>query len=395
MGAVLVLSAIVAQVSSEPASFRAGVALVQEGRLEEAERAFLEALAESPSHAPSSVALARLYSRSERFLDARRTLEEGLLHHPRGIVLLNELGSLLLAANHASEAVPHFQRALAVQGENPRARAGLARSLFAAGEAAYSLNRDVEAAELLEGAASLSPVDAPAWILLGKIHYRRADHERARGAFERALEADPASEEARFYLGEIDRAALRFEEAVGHYQSSSSVESLRGLAQALQKLERYDEAEEALENALSLSTDPETFYLLGSLLLEKGETDDAVAALVKARALDPHHLEARYLLGTLLARLGRVEDAREELDTFRKLKSFEEEKEKLAVAILERPGEADSYRPLIQLYHEHGRDREALPYLEKALQLAPEDPELLDLRRRIQDDRGAPGKTRC
>jgi tetratricopeptide (TPR) repeat protein len=429
------------------------VALVQEGRLEDAERAFLTALSESPAHAPSSVQLARIYSRWGRPEDARRTLEVALGHRPNGIVLLNELGSLLIVEKKTAEARPLFERAVAVEPKNARARLGLAESLGELGDLegalasldearsldvrhpglevyratilsrlgrpgeavevlervlesspdapeaqrlfgllAYSLNRDSQAFDLLTRVLARNHADAEARVTLGKIFYRRADYESARLTFERVLEGDEANEQAHFYLGEIERASQRFEEAARHYEKADSAEARRGLAAALLKMGRYDEAEQALEQALSSETEPgerdETLYLLGSLRTERGDDEGAVAALTEASRIDPYHPETRYLLGTILARLGRGEEARKELEAFRSLKAFEERKEKLELVILERPAEADSYRPLVELYLEHGRGAEALPFLQKALALAPGDPSLLTLSARIHA--GAP-----
>jgi Tfp pilus assembly protein PilF len=97
---------------AEPPSFREGLALVEAGRLEEAEKAFLAALASSPSHAPTSVALAKLYSQMGRHSEAQRVLEEALRLRPDGVVLWNELGSLLLATDRPQEAESRFRRVL-------------------------------------------------------------------------------------------------------------------------------------------------------------------------------------------------------------------------------------------------------------------------------------------
>ncbi len=452
---ILLLAGLLAQAAQEPPSFRAGLALFQEGRLEEAEKAFITALTESPAHAPSSVQLARIYSRWDRPEDARRTLEQALERRPNGIVLLNELGSLLIAENRAVEARPIFERAVRSDPRNPRARLGLAESLGELGDLegalaalnearaldvrhpglevyratllsdlarpgeavevlesllesspdapearrllgliAYSLNRDSQAAYALVGVLAKNPADVEARVTLGKIYFRRADYDEAGLTFARVLEDDEASEDAHFYLGEIARASQRFEEAAHHYERASSSAARKGLGEALLKLGRYDEAESALERALSEDTEPgeraETLYLLGSLRNERGDAEGAVSALEEAAKSDPHHLETRYLLGTTLARLGRSEDARTELEAFRGLKAFEERKEKLELAILERPAEADAYRPLIELYLDHGRGAEALPFLEKALALAPGDPSLLALSVRIRE-----GVPRC
>jgi tetratricopeptide (TPR) repeat protein len=189
-------------------------------------------------------------------------------------------------------------------------------------------------------------------------------------------------------LGELDAAALRFEEAVAHYREVGSAESDMAMAEALSKLGGNEEAIEALERALTLLRDPRSRararYLEARVRLERADEKSALAALLEARRLDPYHLETRYLLGTTLARLGRAEEARAELDSFRKLKAFEQEKEKLEHAILERPEDGESYRPLIELYLDSGRQDEARVFLEKALLLSPESPHLRELERRAR-----------
>jgi Flp pilus assembly protein TadD len=519
MGVALLLVALGIQPASEPKAFREGVQFLQAGRIQEAEAAFLAVIVATPEDAPSRVQLSRIYVRQGRAADAVRVLEDGLRYRPKGIGLLNELGTLLLAGGRAEEAEARFREALVVEPRNPRSVMGLARSLAATGHVAdgaavvekaleespgagelyfllgslrvhldqyqkaldaltranelgvespgvdvyraialaalgrrdeaektlrlvlernpgapearkqlglllvetrpgealdqlsqaldavpddlqtletagllaVTLNRDEKAIELLSRALALDPSNTRMWLALGETHYRRAESKEARAAFEHALESDtksPAeSESAHFYLGEIDFADRQFEQAAAQYRQSTSIEARRGLAEALSKSGHGDEAASVVEEALAASQDARskaaTLRLSAELHLDRGEDDAALAALSQAKALDPNRAETRYLLGTLLARLGRTTDAEEELAAFRSLKAFDEEKEKLQVAILERPSEAESYRPLIELYVKAGREEEARSLIEKALLLAPGDPELRDLARKL------------
>jgi len=312
-------------------------------------------------------------------LDEARSLD---VRHP-GLEVYR--ATVLAQLGRPGEAVEVLERVLESNPDAPEAQRLL-------GLLAYSLNRDSQARDALTKALARNPADAEARLTLGKIYVRRADYENARLAFERVLEDDQANGEAHFYLGEIARASQRSDEAVGHYQKASSAAARKGLGAALLRMGRYDEAETAFAQALAEETGPreraETLYLLGSLRNERGDEEGAVAALMEASRMNPHHPETRYLLGTILARLGRGEEARKELDAFRNLEAFEEKKGKLELAILERPSEAGSYRPLIELYLEHGRGAEALAFLDKALALAPEDAALLLLSARIHE--GAP-----
>lgn len=326
-----------------------------------------------------AVALAGLGRRDE----AEKTLRLVLERSPDAPEARKQLG-LLLVETRPGEALDHLTRALeALPDDRP--------TLQTAGLLAVTLNRDQQAIELLSRALVLDTSQARLWLALGETHYRRTESEKARDAFERALGAEPSeseSETAHFYLGELDFADRRFDQAAAQYRQCSSLDARRGLAESLSKMGRGDEAAVVVAEALAASHDPRSkaaiLRLSAELHLDRGEDQEALDALSKAKALDPNRVETRYLLGTLLARLGRTAEAREELAAFRRLKAFDEEKEKLQVGILERPSEADSYRPLIELYLKAGRAEEARPLLEKALLLAPDDLELRDLERRLR-----------
>jgi tetratricopeptide (TPR) repeat protein len=315
--------------------------------------------------------------------EAESTLRSVLQRTPDAPEARKQLG-LLLAETRPGEALEHLSRALeALPGDLP--------ALETAGLLAVTLNRDPQAIELLSRAVALAPDRARLWLALGETHYRRAESDEARDAFERALGAKPSareSEAAHFYLGEIAFAARRFEQAAEQYRQSSSIDSRRGLAESLSKLGRGDEAASVVAEALAASEDAPTkasmLGLAAKLHLDRGEDEAALEALSESRTLDPNRAETSYLLGTLLARLGRTAEARDELERFRSLKAFDEEKERLQVPLLERPFEAASYRPLIDLYVKAGRISEARPLIEKALLLAPGDPELVDLERRAR-----------
>ena len=374
----------------EPKNPRARLGLAQSlGEMGDPERALAaldEARALEVLHPGLEVYRAIVLARLGRSGEAVEVLEGVLARNPEAPEAQRQLG-LLLAPSRPRDALTHLTAAFRALPEDEAA-------LTTAGLLAYSLNQDSDAADFLERALARDPTNVEARTTLGKLFFRRIDYEDARHAFERALEDDPGSEEAHFYLGEIERASQRFEEAAHHFQKAGSAEARKRLGEALLKMRSYDEAETAFEEALALETESraraETLYLLGSLRSEQSDDDGAVALLTEASKSNPYHAGVRYLLGTVLARLGRGEEARKELETFRSLKAFEEKKGKLELAILEHPAEASSYRPLIELYLEHGRGAEALAFLEKALALAPEDRALLELKARFHD-----GEPRC
>jgi len=246
-----------------------------------------------------------------------------------------------------------------------------------------ALNRDSRAEAVLMAVVERDPSDATAWIALGRLYFRRSQSGRARVALERALAIEPDHEEAHFYMGEIALMEIQFEEAVTHYQHVTThegrfVDARQKLAEALLKLGRYEEAETFLEEALAISSeDAQTHYLLGQVHRDSGDRPAALVALEEARRIRPNHAPSRYLLGVTLAQLDRKEEADEELRAFRELKAFEEQAEALEYALIERPDDIASFRALIELYFAHGRERNALAFLEKAVALSDGDADLL------------------
>jgi tetratricopeptide (TPR) repeat protein len=477
---VLVFASLLPAIQERPPEFARGLELYRNGQLVEAERAFSEALASQPAHAPSSVYLARIYARSGRHGDAETVLKRALVERPNRIGLLNELGSIYLETRRFEDAEAVFTRARASRPDNVRAIGGLAESRLASGhpdqadqaaalideaiearprvgalhllgatielrrerygralelldeaerlgtrgpnvrvvralalqgsgrledalaeiESArklfpsqvaierthglvlMALNRDAQAASVLAGMVEREPSDATAWAALGQLYFRQSQRDRARLAFERALAAEPGHDQAHFYLGEIALMEVRFEDAVGHYQQAiekgrGSLAARQKMAEALLKLGRHDDAQACLEEALAVSDeDAQTHYLLGQVLRDAGEPSAALPALVEARRLRPNHAPTRYLLGVTLAQLGRTVEGREELQAFRELKAFEEKAEALELALVEHPEDVVSFRELVELYFAHGREQDALPFLEKAVALSADDADL-------------------
>jgi tetratricopeptide (TPR) repeat protein len=253
-----------------------------------------------------------------------------------------------------------------------------------------ALNQDEEAIEFLSRAVEREPGDSRSWLAMGKIFYRRGMLEKAADAFSKATTADSKNAEAWFYLGEIELAGRRFEQAVTQYKTVRSldpgyVEAYRQEAVAFQRLGRQGEAVGILEQALLITPeDVELLYVLGSVLSEAGDDEAAVSHLLEARELSPNHSRVRYLLGVTLAKLGRREESREELAAFRELRAFEDEAEGFQDVLLAHPEDADSYLPLIHHYFDHGREVEALAFLQKASALSPDHLELLLLMARAR-----------
>lgn len=105
-----------------------GDALVKEGRYEEAAEEFRAILSRSDDP-QAAVQLAQIHIRQRRFEDAIPLFNRALAVRPQDSRTLGSLGVALASTGRLDEAIAAFERALAVDPENSNARANLARAL--------------------------------------------------------------------------------------------------------------------------------------------------------------------------------------------------------------------------------------------------------------------------
>jgi Flp pilus assembly protein TadD len=90
------------------------------------------------------------------------------------------------------------------------------------------------------------------------------------------------------------------------------------------RLERFDEAEASLREAIAIDPRfPVARFRLGRVLERKKRLDEAVAELEQAARLDPSYPEPHYALSRIHRRREQADAARRELRTFQELKSRE------------------------------------------------------------------------
>ena len=181
--------------------------------------------------------------------------------------------------------------------------AQLPEAYYGRGVSRYHLENFQGAAEdLLEATRRLSGY-ALAFFWLGKTWQKRGDQEAAAAAYRQAVDIAPDLPEAWFYLGEIayqrgdqDKAKECLEKAAGDLpQAAMRAWYLGNIARNRQLL---PEAMAAFKQSVQI--DPKFFpgYLEGGklLLLDLGQSKEAVTLLNQAVSLKPQHAEARYFL---------------------------------------------------------------------------------------------------
>jgi protein O-GlcNAc transferase len=254
--------------------FAAAVGHHQAGRLNEAERLYLQILQAEPHHADA----------------------------------LHFLGVLAHQIGHNDKAVDLIGRAIGQNGRVPAFHNNLGNALKAQG-------RLQEAAASYAKALAHKPDHAGALFNLGLVLQLQDKLEAAAASYRRALSLKPDYAEAHGNLGNTLQAQGRLEEAVASYGLAlryrpNYAEVHSNLGNVLMAQGKYSEAAASHARALTHKTDyAEAHNNLGLVLLEQGDVDAAVASYRRALTHKPAYLEAHINLGNALREQGQPAEA--------------------------------------------------------------------------------------
>ena len=147
----------------------------------------------------------------------------------------------------------------------------------------------------LQTAVELDPENPQYRNALGVVQLQLRRWPEAQAAFEKAIELDPTYAEAYHNLGLVMAAQDKLDLAVANYRKAltfptypSPELAYHNLGQAYLRQGKLREAEEALRQAIQLEGKNQfSHYLLGVILAEAGRKQEAKAAFIVARDLDP------------------------------------------------------------------------------------------------------------
>jgi tetratricopeptide (TPR) repeat protein len=310
-------------------------------------------------------------------------LREAVRLSPRDERSLLALADVLTAAARNDEAERVLAETIAAIPESGQAHYRLAL-LY------QSRSQFPDAAREVESAAALDPLVGldRLYETLGGIYSRQASFDSAVAAYIARIDANPNNAEAHKSLGEIYLLQGRTDEALAEFAVTvvidpGNVGAFVGASQAFSRLGRFDAA------------------------LDLGR---------RALTLDARLKDARYAIATALLRLGRVDEGQRELAIFERMqaeviadarrqselntvrrdadRSLAAGDNAAAAPLLRRasaldPGNADLLRDLGGALVRSGHPDEAVPALEKAIQLD----DTIEARRILADAYKAVGRT--
>ncbi|HRU07703.1 MAG TPA: tetratricopeptide repeat protein [Candidatus Brocadiia bacterium] len=179
------------------ASYALGHCYERQGRWEESEKAFKQALAVAGDWAEGYHALGFCYMEQGKDELAEAAYRKALGINPRYVDSMVNMSVLALRKGKAAEAAEWCGKALAIEPDNPEALNNL-------GKAYYEQGRPRAAEKEFKKALASKKVDNAEvkWLNLGFCYYQMRNWEAAAAAFSKAIELNPSFAYARYCLAQ-------------------------------------------------------------------------------------------------------------------------------------------------------------------------------------------------
>jgi Tfp pilus assembly protein PilF len=264
-------------------AFDRGLTEFRAGNYSSAASLFAEADTASPNTTDALLYRAKSLVHLQDFDGAERALRTYITSHRDSSDALYMLGFVLNRQNRPAESLATYTRAAAIMRP-------AADDLKIVGLDYVLLDDYTDAIKWLEKAVEIDDRNKDAWYYLGRAYYTRSRLVEARKAFQTVLDLDPRDVKAENNLGLI-------------FESSSDP----GAA-----IDAYRKAIAWQESSTHPSEQP--YVNLGNLLMEQGQSKEAVTPLETAVGLAPDNGLCRLKLGTAYLRAGKLEPARHELE---------------------------------------------------------------------------------
>ncbi len=333
-------------------ALRQGAALLQSGRLPEAEKVFRGALEKYPRNISALQLLGLVVFQQGHAEEGEKLLRKAIRYNGKVSKLHYSLGQILEAQGMLKEAASCFQKALKLDPSNEWVH-------VSAGVVLGRLGRIEEAMAACRRALKINPRNTSALSNLGHLLGKAGRIREAVESLEQVLGMDPKQLEALVNLGgiclqegDLNRAGDLLQKAL--VLSPANPVALNNMAGVLLAEKWLDQAESMARRALELEPGlADAAFHLGRILTERRQPKEAAIAFERCVTLRPDFLEAQLGLGTQLKEQGLLEEA---ADRFKKI-------------IARNPSSREGCVGLASVRIEQGRWDEAYDLCNRALQV--------------------------
>ena len=365
------------------------LALLQGGKLADAEAACRAILTRAPRHAPSIHLLALVRKDTGDLAGSEQLMRQSIEIDPRIADYHSNLASLLRRLGRSTEAERHYREALSVDPRHSAARFGLIRAL-------NDLDQHGAAEAECRILVAEHGSDPRAWTTLAMTLREQGRLAEAEAAYRRALAISPDHAAAHHNLGSLLVGMERAEEALAALERARALgvegfEISFNTGRVLTQLYRMEEAERAFADAVALNPRYVEAQLNLARLRFMREDPQFARDIAAAAAAHADDAALQTLLGTVLWRAGDYEAAERHyrdllarrgpdadvrtalaqvLHETGRLKEAEVEAAEAAIA---KPQDARVIETLVSVLLARGRPDEAVPFIEKQRSRTPDD----------------------
>ena len=262
--------------------------LLEKGDLTAADSLYHDIIAQRPTEAKAFEGLGVLQSIKGNFQASEDSFETALKLDPRSDVALHNLGILQERRGEREKAKQSYQKALEINPNN---------ALFYLSRA--TLEQGEKQRAILEKARAIAPEDRSVGLALAKYHRNKGDYQRATQDYQRLTELFPEDSSLTVELARIKFESGAQEQAITLLERSLSTRPndanlLNILGWMYLEQSRITHAITTLQDAIALnSEDPFSYNALGLAYERNSENEKARENYGRALELKPDLLEAK------------------------------------------------------------------------------------------------------
>ena len=333
---------------------------LMDGNTVAAEARYKAVLSHDEGNLKALVALATLANRRGDGNASEQWLKQARTHHPQAVE-----PALLLLAHYLRQGKQ--ERSLDIARELAMAHPRHPIVLRAVAQTHVQAGDYETVVSTLRSLVEVSPQSAEAHYLLGAAQLKQNQVGDARISLSQAIGLQPDYPAAQFALARIDISEKEYDAALKlatdlaqAHTDASFADELRGDVAAARQAPI--EASEAYALAYRKTASAQLARKLYQSRLQTGDTESALAALERWLEAHPEDVSTRSLFAQALISAGRHPQA---LDEY-------------LVAIEHQPANVAALNNIAWLYQEQGNYSEGVKYAERAHQLIPNRPEVID-----------------
>ncbi len=244
-----------------------GRSLLHQGKIEEAIPYLQTAVKLEPNMAETYYNLGDACTKQNSFEEAVGNYRKAIELEQGNFLYCHHLGDVFLIQQQYEEAERIYRQAIELESDHAWVNCNLGRSLLHQGKIE-------EAIPYLQTAVKLEPNMAEAYYNLGNACTRQNSFEEAVGNYRKAIELKPDNFLYYHHLGDVFLIQQQYEEAVNHYHkaiefNSDYAWSYCNLGKALSELGQWEEAMAAYKKAIEIEPNlPAVHENLGEALMQ-------------------------------------------------------------------------------------------------------------------------------